>query len=182
MHAHVHVHSRICVCVPPTCLLRTSHVPTAYLLRTSGAPPTHLLRTSCAPPAYLQVENLEARLLLHKAEALSQLRPTHPAATDKERLAEAAQQLEAAQEGMHMHMCMRVCVCVRVRVRVRVRVCAHTLRTAHCSLRTTYHLLLASTCVRACVRTYLPTSGGGGEHGYAARRAASGRAATARAA
>ena len=145
MHAHVHVHSRICVCVPPTCLLRTSHVPTAYLLRTSGAPPTHLLRTSCAPPAYLQVENLEARLLLHKAEALSQLRPTHPAATDKERLAEAAQQLEAAQEGMHMHMCMRVCVCVRVRVRARARACACVCtHTAYRSLLTAHYVSLAA--------------------------------------
>ena len=39
--------------------------------------------------ARLKVENLEARLLLHKAEAIDQLRPTHPAVTDKERIAEA---------------------------------------------------------------------------------------------
>ena len=42
-----------------------------------------------AEVARLKVENLEARLLLHKAEAIDQLRPTHPAVTDKERIAEA---------------------------------------------------------------------------------------------
>ena len=52
-----------------------------------------------AEVARLKVENLEARLLLHKAEAVDQLRPTHPAATDKERLAEAAVLLKAAQEA-----------------------------------------------------------------------------------
>jgi len=79
--------------------VREAHAALAALQLTSSqqhAVQTRLLGAQQAEGARLKVENLEARLLLHKADAIGRLRPAHQIATDKETLQEQSRQLADA--------------------------------------------------------------------------------------